>query len=311
MNAIKLTLLFLLVPLLASELAAQTGFPRFSIQGTLKDGMSMAIPDGTYSLKFKLFDAPTGGAVVWEEVADVEITGGLYSYLLGSVNPLIPSIFAQTLYVGVEAEGYDFLPRTELTYSPSAMYVHLAGNGFPAGAVIPYPSATLPSGWLLCNGQALSSVSFPALYAAIGTTYGNGSGGINGGAGKNFNVPDLRGEFVRGLDSGRGIDSGRALGTAQESATTAPNSPFTGTTSSAGAHTHVMTSQFIFQSSLGFPAHYHNLSNVLAFGPTGGGTTGTGSTWDAGAHTHEVTITGGGDAETRPRNISMNYIIKY
>ena len=56
----------------------------------------------------------------------------------------------------------------------------------PAGVTVPYAGATSPTGWLLCNGQAVSRTSYPRLFAAIGTTYGQGHGSTT------FNVPDLR-----------------------------------------------------------------------------------------------------------------------
>lgn len=56
----------------------------------------------------------------------------------------------------------------------------------PAGVTVPYAGATSPTGWLLCNGQAVSRTSYSRLFAAIGTTYGSGDGSTT------FNVPDLR-----------------------------------------------------------------------------------------------------------------------
>lgn len=68
---------------------------------------------------------------------------------------------------------------------------------------------TVPAGWLACDGSAVSRAAYPALFAAIGTTYGAGDGATT------FNVPDMRGEFPRGDDAGRGVDSGRVFGSAQ------------------------------------------------------------------------------------------------
>lgn len=70
-------------------------------------------------------------------------------------------------------------------------------------------TTTAPSGWLLCNGSAISRSTYAALFAVVGTLYGVGDGVTT------FNVPELRGEFLRGADQGRGIDAGRAVGTAQ------------------------------------------------------------------------------------------------
>ena len=77
------------------------------------------------------------------------------------------------------------------------------------GEVAFFARTTPPSGWLKANGAAVSRTTYAALFAAIGTTFGAGDGRST------FNLPDLRGEFVRGLDDGRNVDAGRRLGTTQ------------------------------------------------------------------------------------------------
>ncbi|EPA8311610.1 phage tail protein [Escherichia coli] len=69
------------------------------------------------------------------------------------------------------------------------------GSALPVGVPVPWPSATLPTGWLKCNGAAFDKVKYPRL----ATAYPSGK------------LPDLRGEFIRGWDDGRGVDAGRAL----------------------------------------------------------------------------------------------------
>lgn len=81
----------------------------------------------------------------------------------------------------------------------------------PAGQVNYFARNTAPSGWLVCNGQAVSRSTYSDLFAAIGTTFGAGNGSTT------FNLPDLRGEFIRGWDNGRNIDTGRAFGSSQAS----------------------------------------------------------------------------------------------
>lgn len=81
-----------------------------------------------------------------------------------------------------------------------------------AGTVTYFANATAPVGYLACDGTAHSAVQYPELAVAIGYLYG--------GAGASFNVPDLRGEFVRGVSTGRaGVDAGRVIGTAQAAST--------------------------------------------------------------------------------------------
>lgn len=75
------------------------------------------------------------------------------------------------------------------------------------GTVMFFASSTSPSGWIKCNGASLSTTTYSNLFSAIGYSFG--------GSGASFNVPDLRGEFVRGWDDSRGIDSGRSFGSFQ------------------------------------------------------------------------------------------------
>lgn len=69
-----------------------------------------------------------------------------------------------------------------------------------------------PPGWLPCDGRALSRTVYASLFAAIDVTYGAGDGSTT------FNIPDDRGEFIRGADMGRGIDAGRVQGSLQSDA---------------------------------------------------------------------------------------------
>jgi len=102
------------------------------------------------------------------------------------------------------------------------------GIAQPAGMVAYFSRSTPPTGWLASNGAAVSRTAFAALFGVIGTTFGAGDGTTT------FNVPDLRGEFIRGWSNGRGVDVGRSFGSSQ-SATNHPliavyaNSATTGT----------------------------------------------------------------------------------
>ncbi len=82
-------------------------------------------------------------------------------------------------------------------------------SGFKPGDLKPWPGTSAPAGWFKANGALVSRTAYAALFAVIGTTFGAGDGSTT------FALPDLRGEFIRGLDDGRGVDSGRGLGTAQ------------------------------------------------------------------------------------------------
>ncbi|OLY76454.1 phage tail protein [Pseudomonas sp. ATCC PTA-122608] len=84
-------------------------------------------------------------------------------------------------------------------------------NILPPGTTIAFAGPSVPVGFLKENGSAVSRTAYANLFAAIGTTYGAGDGSTT------FNLPDSRGEFIRGADDGRGIDPGRAVGSWQDS----------------------------------------------------------------------------------------------
>ena len=73
------------------------------------------------------------------------------------------------------------------------------GSALPVGVPVPWPSATPPTGWLKCNGAPFSAEEYPKLAKVYPTN----------------ELPDLRGEFIRGWDDGRGIDVGREILSAQ------------------------------------------------------------------------------------------------
>ena len=81
----------------------------------------------------------------------------------------------------------------------------------PAGVVLYFASTTPPEDFLECDGAAISRSTYSGLFAVIGTTFGAGDGSTT------FNLPDLRGEFMRGFDHGRGIDIDRVFGSPQAS----------------------------------------------------------------------------------------------
>lgn len=81
--------------------------------------------------------------------------------------------------------------------------------GVPVGTVAYFAQDVPPFGWLKANGAAVSRTVYANLFAAIGERYGRGDGSTT------FNLPDLRGEFIRSWDDGRAIDRNRALGSWQ------------------------------------------------------------------------------------------------
>jgi microcystin-dependent protein len=168
----------------------------------------------------------------------------------------------------------------------------------PAGTIVMYAANSAPSGWLECNGASIDRTTYAALFAAIGTTFGSVSGTV-------FNVPDLRGHFVRGWDNSRGVDSARAFGSSQayQVGPHTHTASSTGSTSSDGAHTHALGFEVGFAGFSGVPQITEDSSNGV------GDVTGS-----AGAHTHTLsistTVNSNGGTESRPVNTALMYIIK-
>lgn len=160
----------------------------------------------------------------------------------------------------------------------------------PPGIVSAFAGASAPAGWLICDGSTISRTTYSALFAAIGTVYGAGDGSST------FKIPDLRGEFVRGLDAGRGVDASRALGSSQSSANLSHSH---GGSVSGGSHAHDGT---ISNTTGGGATNAQPLLVPNPTNPSSGTMTATG--------THSHTVSADGGTESRPRNIAMNYIIK-
>ncbi|WP_081007146.1 phage tail-collar fiber domain-containing protein [Pseudomonas protegens] len=149
------------------------------------------------------------------------------------------------------------------------------------GAIQAFASTVPPTGWLVADGSQVLRANYPALLAATNGAFGWGNGSTT------FNLPDIRGEVIRGLDLGRGINPGRALGSIELDA--------------MQGHGHANTNQIIGMSggSGEFLSHNNGVSSSTSttriLGP--------------------VDLAGYGAvrvaSETRMRNVAMLWCIKY
>lgn len=267
---------------------------------------SFAIAGYTAQAQVKVGDNPT--AINSNAVFELESTnkGVLFPRMAltgtASPSPLSAFVAGMTVYNTTTAGSGTTAVSPGLYYSDGTKWVALGkdwAEDQSLGSIAVFPFASVPSTYLICNGAAISRTTYAALFAKIGTTYGAGDGSTT------FNLPDLRGEFIRGWDNGRGIDTGRVLGSTQTQATARPTAGFTGTTNTAGAHTHTLT-----QSTAQDGTDDLNYTQDTQLGDAGVQSTRTKTTASAGDHSHTVTINGGGDSETRPRNVAMIYAIK-
>ncbi len=94
---------------------------QINYQGKLSDGTGASVVDGTYSITFKLYDAPTGGSALWTETQSVVVASGLFSTMLGSVSSLDNINFNQALYLTLNVNGDgEMSPRKVIGAVPAA-----------------------------------------------------------------------------------------------------------------------------------------------------------------------------------------------
>jgi phage-related tail fiber protein len=158
------------------------------------------------------------------------------------------------------------------------------------GAVLPFVTQTAPIGWLICNGDVIGITgSVQGIPVSNLQNLRNLLGSKFGAMGK---LPDLRGEFIRGWDGGRGIDGGRSMGTLQldsiqniagsfglDDAST--NVPFTGPFYNIGRTSNTGAAAANKKGAIGIRAGFDSSRTVRS------------------------------STETRPRNVSLLYCVKY
>ena len=172
-------------------------------------------------------------------------------------------------------------------------------EGIPTATIVPWSSASVPTGFLECNGQAVSRSTYSALFAIISTTYGTGDGAST------FNVPDLQDNVAVGKSGTKNLASTGGANTVANSGNVGTNINVTGNVGGSTGNATLSTAQM--------PSHSHIQKNAPGQGnPTGantfqkfqyGGTatnspisTHTDGSGTGHSHTMSATFTGSGNA---------------
>jgi len=176
----------------------------------------------------------------------------------------------------------------------------------PAGIVSAFAGVTAPAGWLMCFGQAVSRTEYSALFTALSTTYGSGDGTTT------FNIPDMRGRAIAGVDNMGGTAASRLTSTVLSASNTLG--------ATGGTQTHTLTSAEMPSHTHTQDAHGHAVQRTNSAATSVGAdasalykpqqSTGA-SYFDTQTATATNQSTGGGGAHlnTQP-TIVLNYIIK-
>lgn len=238
-------------------------------------------------------------------------------------NPMVNDVYAMMtqslsrdgqggMRANMDMHGFRILNVGTATQPTDAVSLAQLQNGTPVGAVIDYAGSNAPETWMFAYGQAVSRTTYPVLFAAIGTAYGNGNGSTT------FNLPDLRGRVIAGKDDMGGSNAGRlsffgdaaraiggVFGAASHVLTIGemPSHNHGGRVSTGGSHSH------------GFTVLGQLFSDQSGSRPTLGGAnfnqSWSSTTAAAGNHDHSITSQGGGSAHTNAQpTMIMNKIIK-
>ena len=160
-------------------------------------------------------------------------------------------------------------------------------NGVPAGSVFSFATTTVPTGYLECNGAAVSRSTYASLFSAISTTWGVGDGSST------FNLPDLRGQFVRGWDNSAGVDSGRSFASSQSDQNKSHNHSI-----NDSGHNHTIGN---------WGGNFGGGSGALTFRNDVSGTNGS----IIQNSTTGISIQNDGGTEVRVKNYALMYVIKF
>jgi microcystin-dependent protein len=342
-------------------LPAQSVPEYVNYQGLLKAADGSPLATGSYTIEFNIYDQANAGTKVWGPFAFDGSVGGGHGPLVPVVNggfnvilgpkdtggaSLAGAFAGPNRFIEIKVNGGDpILPRqqflsaaytlqsqkAQLADVASSLVKNLADALCPPGSILAFagPASRIPDGWLLCDGRILASTNHPRLFAAIGKAWGDGSWSHVNDAAENpplpwtdFNLPDLRGMFLRAANANQPNSYWRDADAATRSSWQGSvTEDGVGTYQSEGsrAHQHMWanmqgTARFAQVSSWttnGYEVVLHGSVNGDAAGGGGddafGVNGGPHSAYTSPTNTiYTPTFAG----ETRPKNACVNYIIK-
>jgi len=290
----KLKLLIAFVLLGFAAFAQQT--LTIPYQALVRDANGNPVASRPVGAKITLLQGSVSGLMVYDETqTDTTNAFGQMDLLIGSQKPADFDTInwsSGKMFIKLEVDiagGMNYLEINthQLLATPYAKYAEKAGpSTFPPGMIMPFAGSVdkIPDGWLLCNGAEINRNQYDALFNTIGMAYGAGN------LTTTFNLPDLRGMFLRGANQGRTDDYKDP-----DLNTRIPNA--LGNKDDAGS-----------KQGDQFESHNHGGYTVMhQYDPLQAAWTTSGN-WGNG---HLNTIETNGGNETRPNNIYVNYIIKY
>ena len=160
--------------------------------------------------------------------------------------------------------------------------INTALSLMPTGVIMPYAGNEAPEGWILCHGQEINRIEYANLFILISEIYGPGNGSTT------FNLPDLRGRMILGIDNMGGVSADRVI-----------NEQADLLGGSSGEEMHQLSVEEL-------ASHNHPISTHSAEGQEGG------IQFSSSGNPGETEFSGGDQPHNNmPPYIALNYIIKY
>ncbi|MDR0798949.1 MAG: phage tail protein [Dysgonamonadaceae bacterium] len=286
----------------------------FNYQAVVRGTDGFVLPKQEVELRFSLMPGQTATQASWIETHKVTTDAlGTIGITVGKGTKAggVAATFADVNFAAVhywmkveikEGSSYRELSYTALASVP---YAEAATNAVsaPVGSIMPFAgdASKVPAGWLLCDGKAVSRSEYAALYEVIGTAWGFGNNSTT------FNLPDMRGMFLRGLSGNSGKDTDAAKRTPLKEGGNSGNNVgsyqgdairnITGSTSGDGNRTpYRHATGAISKIDVNWGAAKNDSHASPEYG--------LGINFDA----SRVVPVG---ADNRPQNVYVNYIIKY
>lgn len=310
-----------------------------NFQAIARDGSGSIMSNTDVMIRLSVIDSVAGGAIVYQELRALQTDlYGSFNFQIG-FNPdfVTTGVFADinwatgSKYLKIDYDptntfnwgltlgtiGFSTVPYAFTSGSVTNIITTGANNGdilkynsstskwepganIPIGTVVPFAGSVVPSGWMLCDGSAISRTTYAALFAVIGNSWGAGDYTTT------FNLPDMRGVFMRGLDGSAGNDPDKTSRTAIHAGGNTGNNVGSYQNDAFQGHYHYLHIPSLGdRSSLytgSYPGNHVGITKGIVADETYSIT---------GARTDGTNGTPRTSSETRPKNVYVNYIIKY
>ncbi len=311
----KKVIIVLLMFVSAFHIYAQNSGLGFNYQAVVRNVDGVLLANSDVSLRISLYPGQQAATPTWIETHKVHtdysgcfgITVGKGTRESNSVAANYKDINFAAVYYWMKIEILEGSNYREVSFAqlPSSPYSEVAHNAtltFPAGIIIPFagPVENIPDGWMLCDGSAVSRSEYANLYKAIGVCWGTGDGATT------FNLPDLRGMFLRGVsgESGNDADADSRVVLKDNGGNTGNN-----VGSYQGDAIRNITGSFT-SGSVTPSANSGIVNNIEYLGP-GGGQDGNGYASMTAKFNFDSSNAVPVGSDNRPKNVYVTYIIKY